>query len=62
MDKISKNITYKEAIHSETAKRLGIDNEPTDEQLANMMSIADMIFPKPVLLKVMTPSFVLDHS
>ena len=44
MDKISKNITYKEAIHSDTAKRLGIDNEPTDEQLANMMSIADMIF------------------
>ena len=29
MDRISKNITYKEAIHSETAKRLGIDNTPT---------------------------------
>ena len=44
MQKISKNISYKEGVYSTTAKRLGIDNEPTDEQLANMMSIADMIF------------------
>ena len=44
MSKISKNITYKEAIHSNTAKRLGIDNEPSHEQIANMMTIAEMIF------------------
>jgi zinc D-Ala-D-Ala carboxypeptidase len=44
MSKISKNITYKEAIHSNTAKRLGIENEPSHEQIANMMTIAKMIF------------------
>jgi len=44
MSNISKNITYKEAIHSNTAKRLGIDNEPSPEQIANMMTIATMIF------------------
>ena len=44
MSNISKNITYKEAIHSNTAKRFGIDNEPSHEQIANMMTIAEMIF------------------
>jgi len=44
MKKISKNITYKEAIHSNTAKRLGIENVPNDKQTANMFTIADMIF------------------
>ena len=44
MKKISKNITYKEAIHSNTAKRLGIENVPNDKQIANMFTIADMIF------------------
>ena len=44
MSKISQNITYKEAIHSNTAKRLGIDNEPIHEQIANMMTIAEMVF------------------
>ena len=44
MSNISKNITYKEAIYSNTAKRLGIKNEPNDEQLGNMLTIAEMIF------------------
>jgi len=44
MDKISKNITYDEAIHSQTAKRLGIENKPNDEQLGNMLTVAQMIF------------------
>lgn len=43
-DKLSKNISYNEAIHSETAKRRGIDNTPTDEHLGNMMTVAEMIF------------------
>ena len=43
-NKISKNITYKEAIYSQTAKRKGIENKPNDEQMANMFSIAEMIF------------------
>tara|TARA_R100000742_G_C4277416_1_gene99268 strand:+ start:2365 stop:2826 length:462 start_codon:yes stop_codon:yes gene_type:complete len=44
MNNISKNITYKEAIHSNTAKRLGIKNEPNEEQIAAMFTIAEMIF------------------
>ena len=44
MDKISKNISYKEAIHSATAKRRDIDNSPDSEQVAAMLSIAEMIF------------------
>ena len=44
MDKISKNITYDEAIHSQTAKRLGIENKPNDKQLGNMLTVAQMIF------------------
>ena len=30
MEKISKNITYNEAVHSNTAKRKGIENIPND--------------------------------
>tara|TARA_Y100001963_G_C6774509_1_gene446639 strand:- start:1982 stop:2443 length:462 start_codon:yes stop_codon:yes gene_type:complete len=44
MDRISKNISYKEAIHSETAKRKGIANIPNDEQVAAMLSVAEMVF------------------
>ena len=44
MDRISKNITYNEAIFSNTAKRKGIENKPNDEQISNMMSIAEMVF------------------
>ena len=41
---ISKNISYKEAIYSQTAKRKGIDNTPNEGQLAAMFTIAEMIF------------------
>ncbi len=44
MEKISKNISYKEGIYSRTAQRLDIENKPNDEQLANMFTIAEMIF------------------
>ena len=44
MKKISKNITYKEAVHSNTAKRMGIENIPNEDQIANMFTIAEMIF------------------
>ena len=46
MDRISKNITYNEAIFSNTAKRKGIENKPNDEHISAMMSIADMVFKK----------------
>lgn len=44
MEKISENISYREAIHSHTAKKLGIKNEPNEAQLENMKLIADKIF------------------
>ena len=44
MERISKNISYNEAIYSRTAQRKGIENKPNDEQLANMYTIAEMIF------------------
>tara|TARA_B100000519_G_C13988387_1_gene318028 strand:- start:103 stop:564 length:462 start_codon:yes stop_codon:yes gene_type:complete len=44
MLKISKHISYKEAVHSATAKRRGIDNTPNQEQLDNMYKVADFIF------------------
>ena len=41
---ISKHISYKEGIHSNTALRRNIDNTPNDEQLENMELIAEKIF------------------
>ena len=41
---ISKHISYKEAVYSRTAQRLGIDNEPNDEQMKNMLNIAQEVF------------------
>ena len=42
--KLSKNISYSEGIHSETAKKSGISNEPTDEHYQNMLVTADRLF------------------
>ena len=42
--KISKHISYKEGVHSNTAKRKGIENTPDEEQLANMKTLAEKIF------------------
>jgi hypothetical protein len=44
MEKISKNISYREATKSATAARRGIENKPTDFQLANMKMVAEKIF------------------
>ena len=41
---ISKHISYKEGVYSTTATRRGIDNDPNDEQLANMELIAEKVF------------------
>ncbi len=41
---ISDNITYKEAVKSNTAKRYGIENSPNDFQLSNMKMVADKCF------------------
>ena len=42
--KISKHITYAEAIHSNTAKRKGIDNTPNPNHVENMKVTAEKIF------------------
>jgi len=44
MQKISKNISYKEGVYSITADRLGLENKPNEEQLANMKEIAEKVF------------------
>jgi zinc D-Ala-D-Ala carboxypeptidase len=48
--KISKHISYKEAIHSDTAIRRGIKNEPNDEQLAVMKELAKNVF-EPLIIQ-----------
>jgi len=44
MERISKHISYEEAIRSDTAKRLGISNEPNAKQLYRMKLVAERIF------------------
>jgi len=39
--KLSKNFALSEITHSNTAKRLGIDNEPTETHLQNMQHLID---------------------
>ena len=41
---ISSHITYAESIHSNTAKRRGIDNTPNPTQVENMKLTAEKIF------------------
>ena len=44
MKKISKYISYKEATHSDTAKRKGIKNKPKAEHIENMELLAEKLF------------------
>lgn len=44
MENISAHITYKEATKSDTAIRLGIENEPNEYQLSKMKALANTIF------------------
>ena len=41
---ISEHVSYREGVFSVTATRLGVDNTPDDEQLANMELVAEKIF------------------
>jgi zinc D-Ala-D-Ala carboxypeptidase len=54
---VSKNISYKEATYSDTAKRLGIDNTPDAEQFSNMMHVAEGIF-QPVREHFCVPIYI----
>jgi hypothetical protein len=42
--KISNHISFKEAVKSNTALRLGINNEPNDYQITNMVGVAVNVF------------------
>jgi len=44
MERISKHISYKEGVFSNTATRLNIDNTPSRYEFSNMGAIADNIF------------------
>lgn len=41
---LSKNLSLKEAIKSNTASRLGIDNRPEDWEIDNLRAVAENIF------------------
>jgi len=51
---ISKHISYKEGVKSNTATRLGIENKPNEEQLKNMKLLAEKVF-EPLRLEVGGP-------
>ena len=42
--RLSKNLTLKEAIKSNTATRLGIDNTPEDWEIHNLRAVAENVF------------------
>ena len=44
MKKISKHISYKEAVASATARRMDIDNDPDESQLERMRILSEKIF------------------
>ena len=44
MNNISKHVSYKEGVHSNTALRKGLDNNPNEEQLKCMKEVAENIF------------------
>jgi len=54
---VSKNISYKEATLSTTAKRLGIDNTPDSDQFSNMIHVAEGVF-QPVREHFDTPIYI----
>ena len=41
---LSKHVSMKEGVYSTTAKRLGLNNTPTDEHIANMELICEKVF------------------
>jgi hypothetical protein len=54
MEKLSSNLSLKEVIKSNTAKRKGIDNSPTAEHLANLKVVAVRVF-QPIREHFATP-------
>ena len=44
MEKLSAHISWKEATHSNTATRKGINNTPSPDQVGNMIELAQNVF------------------
>ena len=44
MDRLTKHVSYKEGVHSITALRLGLKNDPSDKHLQNMKLLSEKIF------------------
>ena len=44
MKRVSKHISYKEATHSDTAKKYKIANKPSSEEIENMELLAEKVF------------------
>ena len=42
--KISPHVSYREAVYSHTAMRRGLDNTPTEQDLARMSLVANKVF------------------
>lgn len=57
MENISRHISYTEAVNSVTAKRLGILNIPTEEQLQKMRLVAKMVF-EPLRIHLSVPIYI----
>jgi zinc D-Ala-D-Ala carboxypeptidase len=57
MENISTHMTYAEATHSDTAKRLGIDNIPNDDQLKRMKLVAEKVF-EPIRVHFNVPIYI----
>jgi len=55
--KLSRHLRLAEMIRSESAKRLGISNQPTDEHIENMKRLAMMVF-EPIRAKFDTPIYI----
>jgi hypothetical protein len=55
--KLSRNLRLVELIRSESAKRLGISNKPTEEHIENMMLLAQKVF-EPIRAHFNTPIYI----
>lgn len=55
--KLSRNLRLAEMIRSESAKRLGISNQPTDEHIENMKLLAAKVF-EPIRARFDTPIYI----
>lgn len=57
MESISPHVLYSEIVHSDTAKRLGIDNTPNGGQIERIKTTAQKIF-EPLRLALGVPIYI----